>query len=85
MYYLIYRIDKMSLESPYLFGWTTSKDVLKSFITQRSKKKYNYFKYDKEELANEFSESMPDDNIKIDFIKLKSTNGKTILFFTTIN
>jgi hypothetical protein len=88
IFYLVYRVYKYDdyHDGPVLYGWTNSKSVLKAFIKQRDQKKYQVYKRTEDELISEFSESMPADEIKIDYVKLQSVKtGDSILFFTTLN
>jgi hypothetical protein len=87
LFYLIYRIHNEDDEDiAYLFGWTNSKIVAKAFLTQRDPKKYTMYKRGEDDLIAEFSESIPVDELRIDYVKLKSSStGESILFLTTLS
>jgi hypothetical protein len=87
LFYLIYRVyHDDEHDAPYLFGWTENKHVAKAFLGQRDPKKYIMYKVSEDELISEFSESIPGSDLKIDYVKLKSSTTKeTILFFTTLS
>jgi len=55
-----------------VYGWTTSKKILKAFFKQRDRRKYMAFEMSKEDVAELFSHSdLPGDTM-ITYIKLQS-------------
>lgn len=89
MKYLIFRVYPKNDEEhrnnrTVLFGWTTSKDVLKAFMEQRDKRKYRSIKLSQSDIEEKFSEDVTDAEKMIDIIKLKSSKTyEEIPFFST--
>lgn len=89
--YLVFRVYSREecLEvpdrNPYRFyGWSGSKSVIKAFLQQRSKNKYQVRKMRDEDLAYYLSETDPDLLTLIDFVPLKVVaTGEEVKFFTT--
>lgn len=91
-YYLVYRVfDRKErpwkVDGSIMYGWTNNKKVLKAFLQQRDKNKYRVFGFDKEELGEMYSSSIPPIESMIDMThNLKSAaTGEVIPFFSTSN
>lgn len=67
-----------------LYGWSSSKDVIKAFFSQRNKSKYQVRKVYEEDLARVYSETDLSFDIMIDMVELKvaATNEKIMLLST---
>lgn len=77
--YRIYENKDMSFKDSVLIGWTKHKNVIKSFMAQRDKKKYNIYKVDKSDIKGKLEK----DN-RIDALKIQSAkDGKEYLLFIT--
>lgn len=92
-YYLVDRIYKEDSEyvknggndSRY-YGWTNSKKLLDLFFKQRTRSKYDVFKYTEEEINNNRDlKACVDEKYEIDIIKLPSVkhHGKKVKLLTT--
>lgn len=92
-YYLVYRVYSQKERPKHLrrdrqlfYGWTQSKHVIKALFSQRDKSKYQVFKVDDEQIAEEYSDNNLETDTMIDMIKLKSSLTKDeITFITTLN
>lgn len=90
--YIVYRVYKKSerpeVSERYMFyGWTESKSVIKVFLKQRNKKKYEVLKMTDEEVIFNIpnSDEVITYDTMIDFVKLRSAKtDEEIYFFTTL-
>ena len=91
-YYLVYRVFSEEerpcayhdYERFMLYGWTSSKKILKAFLNQRSKKKYKWRRIDDDEEYMIMLGHEPDKEHMIDFVELTSAadGNKYKLFMT---
>jgi hypothetical protein len=84
-YYIVYRMDPNGRGTAY--GWTFDKKILKTFIAQRSKKKYKAVRSSFEEITELFSEQVDGTGMyTIDWLELPSKKtGETVRLFLTNN
>jgi len=90
--YLVFRTymenERPDISSPeeriVLYGWTSNKNILKAFFSQRNKDKYRVKKVSTEDLAYYYSDTDLSMDIMIDFLTLKiASTGEEIEFFIT--
>ena len=79
------RPDEFDPEGRYSFyGWTSNKNVLNAFFSQRSRRKYKVKEYSQEELEAKFGETDLYPESMIDYIDLPSAaNGNKVTLFLT--
>lgn len=89
--YLVYRVyskeERPDIEDRHiLYGWSTSKSIIKAFRKQRNKDKYRVIKMTNDDIIRTFSEEIDDTDAMIDFIKLKSAKTHEVVYlFMTLN
>lgn len=87
--YMVFRVPTFKERNenksiPYLWGWTTSKSVIRVFKKQRDQSKYKIIIMDSDDIAREFSENELSDDTRIDYVNLgDNTTGEMVPFFTT--
>lgn len=90
--FLVYRVYGPDEDRPvhvkdgqyHLYGWTTSKKVLKAFLQQRNKNKYIVKETDLEEIAEAYSSNDLKEEKMIDIAEFTSSqSGERIKFFST--
>ena len=86
-YYIMIRTPVAHYDSsPYIYGWSDSKSVVKAFMKQRSKKKYKIQKATADEIGKMFGHNDLIEDLKIDYLKLRSSiNGEKYTLFMTLN
>lgn len=96
IYYLIYRVysekeNPNSKERSKFYGWSSSKKIIKVFMTQRDERKYKVVKTSENEInklidTGKIDDVYVDDGYMITYIYLTSViNKQTIPFFSTQN
>jgi len=88
-YYLIYRVygkkERPDIkENAVIYGWTSSKKMLKAFLQQRDEKKYSIFKMDKDQIGEIFHHNDLPEEKMLSILKVKSSSSgeKFALFIT---
>lgn len=86
-YFMVYRTknDEPDTSSVHLYGWTMHKTVVKAFMRQRTKGKYNVVKMYEDEIEEMYSESpLSIENMIDEFIfPMASSNGDKVVILST--
>lgn len=90
--FIVYRIynkkerDESNVKSRF-YGWSSNKNVIKAFLSQRTEGKYKYVKYYEDEESDELIQIdgyEVDTNNMINFVRLRSvTSGEYVNLFMT--